>query len=52
MNAKPDAIQSLIDAMGKLAETYHDVEDMLKDINDFLQVCRQKIIIHGIVFMS
>lgn len=36
LNAKPNAIQDLVDAMGKLADTYHDVEAMLKDIDELL----------------
>ncbi|XP_046426773.1 tyrosine-protein phosphatase non-receptor type 23 isoform X1 [Neodiprion fabricii] len=36
LNAKPTAIQDLVDAMGKLADTYHDVEAMLKDIDELL----------------
>lgn len=34
LNAKPDAIQELVSSMAKLSDTYHDVEFMLKEIQD------------------
>ncbi|XP_046386380.1 tyrosine-protein phosphatase non-receptor type 23 isoform X2 [Ischnura elegans] len=37
LSAKPNAIQELIDSMGRLAEIYHDVEGMLQEISSYLQ---------------
>lgn len=37
LNAKPDTIQSLADAMSKLSNLYHEVESMLNDIKELLQ---------------
>lgn len=36
INARPNAIQNLVEAMKKLSDTYQDVEAMLKDINVLL----------------
>lgn len=36
MNARPKAIKDLMDALKKLADTYQDVEAMLKEINALL----------------
>jgi tyrosine-protein phosphatase non-receptor type 23 len=38
LSAKPNTIQNLVDAMSKLADTYHDVEGMLQDIKELIQV--------------
>ena len=36
LNARPTAIQDLVDIMGKLSDTYRDVEAMLKEIDNLL----------------
>ncbi|XP_069698409.1 tyrosine-protein phosphatase non-receptor type 23 isoform X3 [Periplaneta americana] len=38
LSAKPNAIQNLVEAMNKLADTYHDVEGMLQDIKELIQM--------------
>lgn len=38
LSAKPNATQDLINAMGQLSNTYHDVEAMLNEIQDLLTV--------------
>ncbi|XP_063228884.1 tyrosine-protein phosphatase non-receptor type 23 isoform X3 [Bacillus rossius redtenbacheri] len=38
LSAKPSAIQDLIDAMGRLADTYQDVESMLQEIRELLEL--------------
>lgn len=38
LSAKPNTIQNLVEAMNKLADTYHDVEGMLQDIKELIQV--------------
>lgn len=38
LNAKPEVIQTLIDSMGKLTDTYQIVEGMLTDIKELLEV--------------
>ncbi|XP_012273301.1 tyrosine-protein phosphatase non-receptor type 23 [Orussus abietinus] len=42
LNAKSNAIQDLVDAMGKLADTYHDVEGMLEEIEHLLNEERRR----------
>nr|CAD7453993.1 unnamed protein product [Timema tahoe] len=37
LSAKPSAIQDLVDAMGKLADTYQDVESMLQEVKELLE---------------
>ncbi|KDR21340.1 Tyrosine-protein phosphatase non-receptor type 23 [Zootermopsis nevadensis] len=37
LSAKPNTIQSLVESMNKLADTYHDVEGMLQDIKELIQ---------------
>lgn len=37
LSARPNATQELVSAMGKLSNTYHEVEAMLKEINALLQ---------------
>lgn len=41
MSAKPNAIKDLVKAMGRLSNTFHDVESMLSDIDDMLKVSTQ-----------
>jgi hypothetical protein len=38
LSAKPNMIQTLIESMSKLADTYHDVEGMLQDIKELIEV--------------
>lgn len=38
LSARPNAIQDLVSAMAKLSDTYHDVEAMLKEINELIKV--------------
>ncbi|XP_025836665.1 tyrosine-protein phosphatase non-receptor type 23 isoform X2 [Agrilus planipennis] len=42
MSAKPSAIRDLIDAMGKLSNSYQEVESMLKEIDGLLKEEEQK----------
>ena len=42
INAKPNAIQEQVDTMTKLSDTYHNVEDMLKEINTILSEEQQR----------
>lgn len=37
LSARPNAIQDLISAMAKLSDSYHEVEAMLKEINELLK---------------
>jgi hypothetical protein len=39
LSERPESIGELVEAMDKLAETYHDVEGMLQDIDELLKVC-------------
>lgn len=38
LSARPTATQDLVAAMGKLSNAYHDVEAMLKEIQQLLSV--------------
>lgn len=38
MTAKPNAIKDLVKTMGRLSNTFHDVESMLNEIDDLLKV--------------
>lgn len=42
LNARPNAIQDLVDIMGKLSDTYRDVEAMLKEIATILNEEEQR----------
>lgn len=38
MSVRPTAVQDLVTAMGKLSNTFHDVESMLNEIDGLLKV--------------
>ncbi|XP_043273287.1 tyrosine-protein phosphatase non-receptor type 23 isoform X2 [Venturia canescens] len=42
LNARPNAIEDLVDIMGKLSDTYRDVEAMLKEIDGLLNEEEQR----------
>lgn len=48
--ARPNATQELIGSMAKLSDIYHDVEAMLKEIQELLKV-QVKIVIFSFIIL-